>query len=113
MFVMFSYRASCSSNYRQLQIMRGVRAVEETEEERMDRERTRSEALMWYRSGGHLAVEDDERLPPGLSLIDDQRPCGHRDLVAGASNLLELLLTAGAEQLDVAQCLEVLLLAGH
>ena len=60
MFVMFSNRASCSSNYRQLQIMRGVRAVEETEEERMDRERTRSEALMWYRSGGHLAVEDEK-----------------------------------------------------
>ena len=39
-----SYRASCSDNYRQLQLLRGVRAVEETEEDRQERAMTRSEA---------------------------------------------------------------------
>ena len=59
---MCSYRASCSNNYKQLQIMRGVRAVEETEEERLGRDRTRSEALGWYRAGGHLAVEEEKEM---------------------------------------------------
>jgi len=57
-----NHRANCSSNYRQLQIMRGVRAVEETEEERMGRDRTKSEALKWYRSGGQLAVEEEKEM---------------------------------------------------
>ena len=35
---------SCSDNYRQLQLLRGVRAVEETEEDRAERAMTRSEA---------------------------------------------------------------------
>ena len=35
---------SCSDNYRQLQLLRGVRAVEETEEDRAERDMTRSEA---------------------------------------------------------------------
>ena len=39
-----SYRASCSENYRQLQLLRGVRAVEETDEEKSERAMTRSEA---------------------------------------------------------------------
>ena len=38
-----SYRASCSENYRQLQLLRGVRAVEETDEEKSERAMTRSE----------------------------------------------------------------------
>ena len=42
--------------------MRGVRAVEETEEERMGRDRTKSEALKWYRSGGQLAVEEEKEM---------------------------------------------------
>ena len=57
-----SQRASWSSNYRQLQIMRGVRAVEETEEERAERDTTKSEALLWFRSGGHKAVEEEAEL---------------------------------------------------
>ena len=35
---------SCSGNYRQLQLLRGVRGVEETEEEKRERDMTRSEA---------------------------------------------------------------------
>ena len=35
---------SCSENYRQLQLLRGMRAVEETEEDRAERAMTRSEA---------------------------------------------------------------------
>ena len=42
--------------------MRGVRAVEETEEERQERDTTRSEALLWFRSGGHLAVEEEKEM---------------------------------------------------
>jgi len=56
-------RCAQSSNYRQLMLARGVRAVEETEEERSQRSATRSEALMWYRTGGEqLMDEDAERL---------------------------------------------------
>jgi len=55
-----NYRASCSDNYRQLQLLRGVRAVEETEEDRQERAMTRSEAKMWYRSGGMEAVEQEK-----------------------------------------------------
>jgi len=57
-----NYRASCSSNYRQLQLLRGVRGVEETEEERMERDMTRSEAVMWYRSGGVDKVEQEKEV---------------------------------------------------
>ena len=42
-------RAAASTNYRQLQLARGVRAVQETEEERAGRAQTRSEARLWYR----------------------------------------------------------------
>merc|ERR1712107_931451 len=43
--------------------MGGVRAIEETEEERAGRSATRSEALMWYRNGGREMMEEDaERL---------------------------------------------------
>ena len=59
---MFSYRASCSGNYRQLQLLRGVRGVEETEEERMERDMTRSEAVMWYRSGGLDQVQQEKEV---------------------------------------------------
>merc|ERR1712088_1101251 len=45
-------RCAQSSNYRQLLLARGVRAIEETDEERAERSATRSEALMWYRNGG-------------------------------------------------------------
>jgi len=57
-----NYRASCSSNYRQLQLLRGVRGVEETEEEKMERDMTRSEAVMWYRSGGVDKVEQEKEV---------------------------------------------------
>jgi len=57
-----NYRASCSGNYRQLQLLRGVRGVEETEEERMERDMTRSEAVMWYRSGGVDKVEQEKEV---------------------------------------------------
>jgi len=46
------WRAGQSTNYRQLELLRGRRAVAETEEERSNRDRTKSEALMWYRYGG-------------------------------------------------------------
>merc|ERR1712088_684665 len=56
-------RCAQSSNYRQLLLARGVRAIEETEEERAGRSATRSEALMWYRTGGRQMMEEDaERL---------------------------------------------------
>merc|ERR1712212_536470 len=56
-------RCAQSSNYRQLMLARGVRAIEETEEERAERSATRSEALMWYRTGGRQMMEEDsERL---------------------------------------------------
>merc|ERR1712210_332901 len=56
-------RCAQSSNYRQLLLARGVRAIEETEEERAARSATRSEALMWYRTGGREMMEEDsERL---------------------------------------------------
>jgi len=54
------YRASCSSNYRQLQLARGVRCVEETEEERLGRDQTKSEAILWYRNGGKEIVEEEK-----------------------------------------------------
>jgi len=57
-----NYRASCSGNYRQLQLLRGVRGVEETEEERMERDMTRSEAVMWYRSGGLDQVQQEKEV---------------------------------------------------
>merc|ERR1719153_621024 len=48
---------------RQLLLARGVRAIEETEEERAGRSATRSEALVWYRTGGRQMMEEDsERL---------------------------------------------------
>lgn len=52
-------RCAQSSNYRQLQLARGVRAVEETVEERMARPATRHEALLWYRNGGREELEED------------------------------------------------------
>merc|ERR1712212_888848 len=56
-------RCAQSSNYRQLLLARGVRAIEETEEERAGRSATKSEALMWYRTGGREMMEEDaERL---------------------------------------------------
>merc|ERR1711971_1253722 len=56
-------RCAQSSNYRQLMLARGVRAVEETDEERSEWSATRSEALMWYRTGGREMMEEDaERL---------------------------------------------------
>jgi len=55
-----NYRASCSSNYRQLQLARGVRCVEETEEERLGRDPTKSEAILWYRNGGKEMVEEEK-----------------------------------------------------
>merc|ERR1712004_645264 len=56
-------RCAQSSNYRQLLLARGVRAIEETDEERAERSATRSEALMWYRNGGREMMEEDaERL---------------------------------------------------
>ena len=33
--------------------------MEETEEERLDRDMTRSEAIRWYRSGGQELVEQE------------------------------------------------------
>jgi len=55
-------RCSQSSNYRQLQLARGVKAVEETEEEKEARSRTRSEALAWYRNGGREKLEEEEEI---------------------------------------------------
>jgi len=55
-----NYRVSCSENYRQLQLLRGVRAVEETEEDRAERAMTRSEAKVWYRAGGIEAVQQEK-----------------------------------------------------
>jgi len=52
-------RAAASTNYRQLQLARGVRAVQETEEERAGRAQTRSEARLWYRQGGEAALESE------------------------------------------------------
>lgn len=58
-----SERCSQSSNYRQLQLARGFRAVAESQEERESRARTRSEALVWYRGGGREELEmDSEKL---------------------------------------------------
>jgi len=57
-----NYRASCSSNYRQLQLLRGKRGVEETEEERLERPMTRSEAIQWYRSGGEALVDQEKEI---------------------------------------------------
>ena len=39
-----------------------MRGVEETEEERMERDMTRSEAVMWYRSGGVAQVEQEKEV---------------------------------------------------
>jgi len=44
-----NYLCQNSSNYQQLQLARGVRAVAETAEEKTNRCRTKSEALLWYR----------------------------------------------------------------
>merc|ERR1712223_2344950 len=56
-------RCAQSSNYRQLLLARGVRAIEETDEERAGRSATTSEALMWYRyGGGQQMVEDRAQL---------------------------------------------------
>jgi len=57
-----NYRVSCSSNYRQLQLARGLRSVEETEEERQGRDRTKSEALLWYRNGGSELLEEEKAM---------------------------------------------------
>jgi len=57
-----NYRASCSSNYRQLQLLRGVRGVEETEEDRKERDMTRSEAMLWYQTGGKNHVEQEKAI---------------------------------------------------
>jgi len=57
-----NYRVRCSSNYRQLQLARGVRSVEETEEEKAGRDRTKSEALLWYRNGGEEMIEEEKRM---------------------------------------------------
>jgi hypothetical protein len=57
-----NYRVRCSSNYRQLQLARGVRSVEETEEEKAGRDRTKSEALLWYRNGGEEMIEDEKKM---------------------------------------------------
>ena len=59
------------------------------------------------------AVEHDERLAPGLALVDEQAARGHRDLVAGAGDALELLARAAGEQRHVAEVVDVCLLAGH
>lgn len=50
-------RCAQSSNYRQLMLARGFRSVQESEEERAARPATRSESLLWYRSGGREALE--------------------------------------------------------
>jgi len=57
-----NYRVKCSTNYRQLQLARGIRAVEETAEEKAERNRTKSEALLWYRNGGEEIVEDEKTM---------------------------------------------------
>jgi len=57
-----NYRVRCSSNYHQLQLARGVRSVEETEEEKAGRDRTKSEALLWYRNGGEEMIEDEKKM---------------------------------------------------
>ena len=36
--------------------------MEETEEERLDRDMTRSEAIRWYRSGGQQLVEQEKEV---------------------------------------------------
>ena len=54
---------SCSSNYRQLQLARGVRSVEETDEEKAGRDRTKSEALLWYRNGGEQIMDEEKTWP--------------------------------------------------
>jgi len=55
-------RCAQSSNYRQLQIARGVRAVQESDEEKQERARTRSEALLWWRTGGREETEEDNNI---------------------------------------------------
>eukprot|EP00092_Neocalanus_flemingeri_P031453 GFUD01034159.1.p1 GENE.GFUD01034159.1~~GFUD01034159.1.p1 ORF type:complete len:339 (+),score=136.24 GFUD01034159.1:151-1167(+) len=57
-----NYRVSCSSNYRQLQLARGQRCVEESEEEKLGRDRTKSEALLWYRNGGMERMEEEKAM---------------------------------------------------
>jgi len=57
-----NYRVSCSSNYRQLQLARGVRSVEETDEEKAGRDRTKSEALLWYRNGGEQVMDEEKNM---------------------------------------------------
>jgi len=52
-------RCSQASNYRQLEMARGFRSVVETQEEKENRFRTRSEALLWYRGGGREELEED------------------------------------------------------
>ena len=49
-----------------------------------------------------VAVEDDERLPPGLALVDQQAAGRHRDLVARSGDALELL--ARARRRTAARC---------
>jgi len=61
-----NWRVGQSSNYRQLQLLRGRRAVEETEEERAGRPRTRAEALLWYRYGGGEEQVERQREVAGL-----------------------------------------------
>jgi len=56
-----NWRAGQSSNYRQLELLRGKRGVEETEEERAARGRTKAEALMWYRYKGGEEEIDRQR----------------------------------------------------
>jgi len=53
-------RCAMSSNYRQLQLARGVRAVQESQEEKDNRMRTKSEALLWYRNGGEEEIMMDQ-----------------------------------------------------
>lgn len=53
-----NYLCQQSSNYRQLQMARGVRAVAETQEEKSNRFRTKSESLLYYRyQGGEQEID--------------------------------------------------------
>jgi len=58
-----NFRCSYSSNYRQLQLARGVRReFSDDEEDEGLKSRTKSQALLWYRSGGEDEVEDLNRM---------------------------------------------------
>jgi len=61
-----NFLCSNSSNYRQLQLARGGRAVQETLEEKMGRDRTKSEALLWYRYGGGLEELEEQQAKASL-----------------------------------------------